>query len=234
MFEKLIVAIAILAAPFSTAVGEEHHAGDSSVAEAFIREIQSDQKAYAAAKGAAFFKELAKGQKPRATVVSCSDSRVHTNMWDKTPEGDLFVIRNIGNQIATSHGSVQYGVNHLGSSLLLIVGHSRCGAIGAALGDYSKLEDPIRKELDTIAIDKGGTSINGVQTNINNQVAVAMREWGEQVKGGELLIVGALYDFANDMRKGAGKLNIININGETDPAKLRNMPAQAAGRLEHR
>jgi len=233
MFDKLIIAIVILIAPFATAVGEEHHAGDSSVAEAFIREIQSDQKAYVAAKGAAFFRELAKGQKPRATVVSCSDSRVHTNMWDKTPEGDLFMIRNIGNQIATSQGSVQYGVNHLGSSLLLIVGHSRCGAIGAALGDYSKLEEPIKKELDTIVVDKNGTSINGVKTNVNNQVAAAMKEWGEHVKAGKLLIVGAVYDFADDMKKGAGKLNIININGETDPAKLRNMPSAPPAKAEH-
>lgn len=225
MFEKLIAAIVILMASFAAAGGEEHQVGAASEAEAFIREIQADQKAYAAAKGAAFFRELAKGQKPRAIVVSCSDSRIHTSMLDKTPEGDLFVVRNIGNQIATAHGSVQYGVNHLGSSLLLIVGHSRCGAIAAARGDYSAMEEPLRKELDAISVDKIGTSIGGVTANVNNQVAVAMREWGGKVKAGELLVVGAVYDFANDMRKGAGRLNIININGETDPAKLRNMPA---------
>jgi carbonic anhydrase len=229
MFDKLIIAIVILMAPFATAAGEEHQAGDAATAEAFIREIQSDQKAYAAAKGAAFFKELAKGQKPRATVVTCSDSRVHTNMLDKTPEGDLFMVRNIGNQLATSKGSVQYGVNHLGSSLLIFIGHSSCGAIKAAGGDYSALEEPIRKELDNISIIKGNTNIDGVKTNVNNQVAAAMREWPEQVEAGQLLVVGAVYDFANDMRKGAGKLNIIIINGETDPAKLRNMPALAAG-----
>jgi carbonic anhydrase len=231
MFDKLVIAIVILMVPFSAA-GEEPQAG--AEAEAFIREILSDQKAYAAAQGTAFFKKLVKGQHPRATVVTCSDSRVHTNMWDKTPEGDLFMIRNIGNQIATSHGSVQYGVNHLGSSLLLIVGHSRCGAIAAARGDYSAMEEPLRKELDTIAVDKIGTSINGVTTNVNNQVAAAMREWGDKAKAGELLVVGAVYDFANDMRKGAGKLNIININGETDPAKLRNMPVLAAGKDKRR
>ena len=229
MFDKLIIAIVILMAPFATAANEEHQAGSASEAEAFIHEIQSSQKAYAAAKGASFFRELARGQKPRATVVSCSDSRVHTSMWDKTPEGDLFVVRNIGNQIATSLGSVQYGVNHLGSSLLLIVGHSSCGAIKAAGGDYSTLEEPIRKELDTIRITRGNVNIDGVKTNVNNQVAAAMREWGDRAKAGELLIVGAVYDFANDMRKGAGKLNIININGETDPAKLRNMSVMATG-----
>ena len=231
MFKKHLaawLAAAAFAAPITAHASSEHHAGDAAVAQAYIKEIQADQNAYAATKGAAFFQELSKGQKPRATVVTCSDSRVHTNMLDSTPEGDLFMIRNIGNQLATSKGSVQYGVNHLGSSLLLFIGHSSCGAIKAANGDYSTLEEPIKKELDTINITKGSANIDGVKTNVNNQVAAALKEWADQVKKGELLVVGAVYDFADDMKQGTGKLNIININGETDPAKLRGMPAPAA------
>lgn len=231
MFKKqlaVLLAAAAFAIPLSAHASSEHAHGDAAVAQAFIKEIQADQAAYAATKGTSFFKELSKGQKPRATVVTCSDSRVHTNMLDKTPEGDLFMVRNIGNQLATSKGSVQYGVNHLASSLLIFVGHSSCGAIKAAGGDYSTLEDPIKKELDTISITKGSANIDGVKTNVNNQVAAALKEWSEQVKAGHLLVVGAVYDFADDMKQGAGKLNITNINGETDPAKLRNMPAPAA------
>lgn len=228
----LLVA-ATFAAPMFAHAGGHGHAGDAAVAQAFIKEIQADQNAYAGAKGAAFFQELSKGQTPRATVVTCSDSRVHTNMLDKTPEGDLFMVRNIGNQMATSKGSVQYGVNHLGSSLLLIIGHSSCGAIKAAGGDYSSLEEPIKKELDTISITKGGANIDGVKTNVNNQVAAALKEFADKVKAGELLVVGAVYDFADDMKQGAGKLNIININGETDPAKLSSMPAPMAKAEAH-
>lgn len=230
MFKKQLAALLAAAAfvmPMAAHAGAHTH-GDAAVAQAFIREIQTDQSAYAAAKGAAFFQKLAKGQEPRATVVTCSDSRVHTNMLDKTPEGDLFMVRNIGNQMATAKGSVQYGVNHLGSSLLLFIGHSSCGAIKAASGDYSSLEEPIKKELDTINIAKGSANIDGVKTNVNNQVAAALKEWAEQVKADELLVVGAVYDFADDMKQGPGKLNIININGETDPDKLRNMPVPAA------
>ena len=238
MFKKQLAALLAATAFVMPMVAQasDHHAGDAAVAQAFIKEIQADQTTYAAAKGAAFFQELSKGQKPRATVVTCSDSRVHTNMLDRTPEGDLFMVRNIGNQLATAKGSVQYGVNHLASSLLLIVGHSRCGAISAASGDYSTLEEPIKKELDTINIAKGGANIDGVKTNVNNQVAAALKEWADQVQAGELLIVGTVYDFADDMKHGAGKLNIININGETDPAKLRNMPAstkKAVSEHEH-
>ncbi len=221
MFKKL--SAALLAASFITvpALAQSHEHGEAGVARAFIKEIMADDSAYVAAKGSAFFQELAKGQHPRATVVTCSDSRVHTNMLDKTPEGDLFMVRNIGNQIATSKGSVEYGINHLGSSLLLIIGHAKCGAIAAASGDYSKLEPAIQKELDTIKISKGTGSIDGVKANVNNQVAAAMEEWKEEIKEGHLLVIGAVYDFADDMKQGAGKLNLINVNGQTDAAKLQ-------------
>jgi len=235
MFKKQFAAW-LAAAAFvmpMVAHANDHHAGDAAVARAYIKEIQADDNAYIAAHDSAFFKKLSEGQKPRGTVVTCSDSRVHTNAFDKTPEGDMFMVRNIGNQLATSKGSVQYGVNHLGSSLLLFIGHSSCGAIKAAGGDYSTLEEPIKKELDTLNITKGSANIDGVKTNVNNQVAAALKEWADKVKSGELLVVGAVYDFADDMKQGAGKLNIININGETDPAKLRNMPAPAAKVHEH-
>ena len=227
MFRKQFTAM-LAAVFFTLPVFAEEHGGDVAVAQAYIKEIQADDKAYVAAHNAAFFQELAKGQHPRATVVTCSDSRVHTNMLDKTPEGDLFMVRNIGNQLSTAKGSVQYGVNHLGSSLLLFIGHSSCGAIKAASGDYSALEPDIKRELDTININKGVANIDGVKTNVNNQVAAALTEFSDKVKKGELLVVGAVYDFADDMKQGAGNLNITNMNGETDPAKFRNMPVPTA------
>lgn len=232
MLKKQFAAL-LAAVFFAVPVFAEEHGGDVAVAQAYIKEIQADEKAYVAAHNSAFFQELAKGQHPRATVVTCSDSRVHTNMLDKTPEGDLFMVRNIGNQLSTAKGSVQYGVNHLGSSLLLFIGHSSCGAIKAASGDYSTLEEPIKKELDTINISKGVANIDGVKTNVNNQVAAALKEFADKVKHGELLVAGAVYDFADDMKQGAGKLNIINMNGETDPAKFHNMPAAAKAEHEH-
>lgn len=213
-----MLAAAFIATPF-TVIAHEH--GEAAVARSFIKDIQSVEGAYAKEHGATFFQELAKGQHPRATVVTCSDSRVHTNMLDQSPEGDLFMIRDIGNQIATAKGSVEYGINHLGSSLLIIIGHSRCGAIAAASGDYSSLEPAIKKELDTIAIKKGAANIDGVKTNVNNQVAAAMEEYSEAVKEGHLLVVGAVYDFADDMKQGAGKLNLVNVNGQTDAAKMQ-------------
>lgn len=213
-----ILAAAFLAAP---AFAAEHEHGDAAVAQAFIKEIQSENAAYIGAHKAAFFQELAKGQHPRATVITCSDSRVHTNTLDRTPEGDLFMVRNIDNQLDTALGSVEYGVNHLASSLLLIIGHSKCGAIKAASGDYASLEPAIKRELDTIKIGKGVENIDGVKANVNNQVASAVKEFADKVKEGHLLVVGAVYDFSDDMEQGAGKLNVINVNGETDASKVQ-------------
>lgn len=212
----------LAAALFATTVLASDHegGGDAAVARAYIEEIMDDEGAYVRAHGVKFFEEEAKGQHPRATVVTCSDSRVQSNILDKTPEGDLFMVRNIGNQLATAKGSVEYGVNHLNSSLLLFIGHSACGAIKAAKSDYSALESDIKRELDTITVAKEGEVIEGVKVNVNNQIADALKLFEEKVKHGQLLVVGAVYDFSDDMKQGAGKLNIINVNGETDAAKI--------------
>ena len=227
-----LLAAACIAAP--AFANDEHGHGDAAVARAFIKEIQATQASYGTEHSGAFFQQIAKGQTPRATVITCSDSRVHTNMLDKSPEGDLFMVRDIGNQIVTATGSVQYGVNHLNSSLLLIIGHSSCGAIKAASGDYSSLEEPIKKELDTINIAKGVANIDGVKTNVNNQVAKAMELFGDKVKSGHLLIVGGVYDFADDMKQGAGKLNIVNVNGENAADKIADsLSAKAELHADH-
>lgn len=233
--KNYLVSILLAASISSPAFAGDHEHGEVAKAQAIIKEMLKDDSTYIAAHKPIFFQELAKGQHPRATVVTCSDSRVHTNMLDRTPEGDLFMIRNIGNQLATAKGSVQYGVNHLASSLLIFIGHSACGAIKAAGGDYSTLEDPIKKELDTIHIAKGGASIDGVKTNVNNQVAEALKEFADKVAAGQLMVVGAVYDFSDDMKQGAGKLNIINVNGDTDAAKIKSsLNAKVAVKVEKR
>jgi carbonic anhydrase len=229
MTKSLLAALLVAASAFAVpSYAGEHEHGDATIAQSFIREVLATQKSYGLKRGSVFFSRLAKGQHPRATVVTCSDSRVHTNMLDKTPEGDLFIVRNIGNQFTTAKGSIEYGVNHLASSLLLIIGHSACGAIKAASGDYASLEPAIVKELDTIKIGKGVANIEGVTTNVNNQVAAAIEDFSEKINNGHLLVVGAVYDFSNDMKNGPGKLNVINVNGETDAAKIKQLMATGA------
>lgn len=185
-----------------------------------LNNIITDNSGFVKSHDANYFSPFQNGQTPRATVIECADSRVHDQALDNTPDSDLFIIREIGNQITTAPGSVDYGVNHLHTPLLLIVGHVGCGAVTAALNDYSKLEPDVVKELDGLKLTKGESVAEGVKENVNNQVAAAKLRYQEKVKAGALVVVGAIYDFKNEYGQGYGKLVIININGETDIAKI--------------
>src|SRR5688572_16994 len=77
---------------------------------------------------------LAKGQAPFAVVVACSDSRVCPEIVFDQGLGDLFVIRVAGNTIGNVElGSIEYAVEHLHAKLVIVVGHEKCGAVGAAV-----------------------------------------------------------------------------------------------------
>lgn len=196
------------------------HKEDAGPVQALVKAMVAANQRYMSGKPAAYFERFANKQTPRATVVTCSDSRVQSNAFHADAVNDLFMVRNIGNQLATSEGSIEYGVRHLHTPLLLFIGHAVCGAVQAASGDYSSLEAPIRKELLTINIPKGINVNDGVLLNINNQVDSALLKFGGEVDGGRLAVIGAFYDFRNDYKQGRGKLIITNINGETDPARL--------------
>lgn len=79
---------------------------------------------------------LAKGQKPFAVVLCCSDSRVAPEIFFDQRLGDIFVIRNAGNVVdPVVLGSIEYSVEHLKSPLVVVVGHKSCGAVTTACGD---------------------------------------------------------------------------------------------------
>lgn len=188
-----------------------------------MRNLVQDNAQFVRSHGPAHFSHFVDGQHPRATVVTCSDSRVHSHALDATPDGDLFMVRNIGNQISSNEGSVEYGVHHLHTPLLLILGHSACGAIKAASSDYSAESAPIRRELDTLQVPKGEAGMSSVKLNVNNQVKHAMSKFEEDVLSGKLTVVGAVYDFRNELAQGQGKLVVVNVNGETDLAKIARL-----------
>ncbi len=206
---------------YAAALSDKQQA--SSNTKEILREIVQSNRGFMQKNKPAHFAHFAEGQHPRATVITCSDSRVHSHALDATPDGDLFMVRNIGNQISTAEGSVVYGVHHLHTPLLLIVGHVACGAIAAAAGDYSKEPNSIQRELDTIQIPKGDASLSSVRLNVNNQVRQAMSMFEELVISGNLTVIGGVYDFNNELRQGLGKLNIINVNGETNAAKIARL-----------
>jgi carbonic anhydrase len=107
------------------------------------------------------------GQKPDITLVSCSDSRVLERSLDDEI-GKVFSIKNIGNRVEPNLGSIEYGVAHLHTPVLMIMGHTGCGAVHASTQDFTKEHYRIVRSLDFIKptvgevqkllIKKGGIS----------------------------------------------------------------------------
>src|SRR5207248_9683849 len=79
--------------------------------------------------------ELAQGQEPFAIILGCSDSRVPAEIVFDQGLGDLFVIRVAGNIVASSQiGSVEFAVERFSTPLVVVLGHTSCGGVGATLG----------------------------------------------------------------------------------------------------
>jgi carbonic anhydrase len=211
-------------------------------ARGFLAEVLRANQANVAL-GRPHFAPFVDGQTPRATVLSCADSRVQASAWDQTPENDDFTVRNIGNQLSNTLGSVQYGIEHLHTPLLIVVGHTGCGAVKAALGKPEGLSAPIQSELAGLKLPparKGATDAQiwteAVVANVNAQVSAATQHFASLVHSGELTVVGVVYDFRNELGKGYGKLQFVNVNTNTGQARIdaflravQSSPAAADG-----
>jgi hypothetical protein len=71
-----------------------------------------------------------------------------------------------------------------------------------------------------------------VISNVNNQVETALKHFGKDVQAGQLTVVGAVYDFRNDLLQGAGKLSIVNVNGNSEPERMSAFVDAIAGKKE--
>lgn len=201
-------------------------------AAALLGQLLHDNAVFARDHAPSYFQPFQNDQHPRATVVACADSRFHLQSIDHAPDGDIFEIRNIGNQIDVSEGSVDYGIHHLHTPLLLIIGHVGCGAVKAALGDYGEEPPAIRRELDGLHLSIHRAAVEGAKdsfearwlagviANVHQQVSDALHEHAEAVRAGELYVVGAVYDFRDDLGTGKGRLHIVDVNGEASPDRI--------------
>lgn len=104
-------------------------------------------------------RRLAGGQSPFAVILGCADSRVPVStIFDQRP-GDLFVVRVAGNVWGpTQLGSVEFAVDQLGAGLLVVLGHSGCGAVGATLGALANPKQEISPNLKSI-VDQIGPHV---------------------------------------------------------------------------
>ena len=98
-------------------------------------------------------RELAKTQSPRVAVLSCSDSRVPPELVFDVGLGDLFVVRSAGESAdPLAIGSLEYAVEHLGTMVIVVMGHQSCGAVKAACSDEKAASPNLEAVVRPIAI----------------------------------------------------------------------------------
>lgn len=157
------------------------------------------------------FRPLAEGQYPIAVVLGCADSRVAPEVLFDQGVGDLFVVRIAGNYVSGAgssvKGSIEYGVAELGAPLVMIMGHSQCGAVKAAIkhlhdhdalpGAINDLVSNIKPAVVAVEGKPGNLLDNAIRANV--QMGVERLNALEpilapRVKKGNIKVVGAVYD----------------------------------------
>jgi carbonic anhydrase len=137
---------------------------------------------------------LANEQKPFAIILTCSDSRVPPEIFFDQKLGDIFIIRNAGNIAeTTAHGSLEFAVDKLKTRLIVVCGHTNCGAVTSA---YTGGEFPpnIKYIVDHIkpAVEMGGDVDDVIRNNVKRMVDKIKAD--EIVKRLGVMVVGACYD----------------------------------------
>lgn len=152
------------------------------------------------------------GQKPFAIVLTCSDSRVAPELVLDQGLGDIFVVRTAGNVVdPITIGSIEYGVEHLHTPLIMVLGHEKCGAVKAAVeagdekveGNLGVIIEKIRPSVQK-AKAAGVTGVDLPEKAADENIKAVAKELEEQspiikdaVKKGYVKIVGVKYDLDN-------------------------------------
>jgi carbonic anhydrase len=147
--------------------------------------------------------EVAKGQKPFASILGCADSRVPSEIVFDQGLGDLFVCRIAGNIATTQQiGSLEFGSLVLGTKVIMVMGHERCGAVDAAIkgaqvpGQIGSLLEAIKPSVESSKEKEGDKLENACKANILAQVDKLKSSpvLSELIKAEKLKIVGGYYD----------------------------------------
>ena len=157
------------------------------------------------------FSKLAAGQAPEAVIIGCADSRVPPEILFDQGVGDLFVIRVAGNIVNGAgpiiKGSIAYAVVVLGASLVMVLGHSECGAVKAALETKEQgLPNSIRDLVGLVDTGKERELDRAIAANVRsgvtklNTLEPTIKSYVEKKR---VKVVGAVYDLAS------GKVNVV-------------------------
>lgn len=153
---------------------------------------------------------LASGQAPFAVIVACSDSRTPPGELFNRGLGELFIVRVAGNTVdSVGLGSIEYGVSVLGAPLVLVLGHTQCGAVEAAVkvvkdgakfpGSIGSVVAPILPAVKSV---KGGDDIlnRSIRANVQRVVSrlqAAKPILAKAVADNKIKVSGAVYDLAS-------------------------------------
>src|SRR5207249_3660146 len=148
--------------------------------------------------------ELAKTQHPFATIISCSDSRVPPEIVFDQGLGDLFIVRVAGNVINDEGlGSTEYSVDHLGTRLILVLGHQSCGAVqaaketiaakGKAPGHIQSLVTAIKPAVEATAKDDLETTVKANVKNVVKALRSSTPILKAEVDSGKIQVIGGYY-----------------------------------------
>ncbi len=149
--------------------------------------------------------ELVSGQQPFAAIVGCSDSRVAPEVVFDQGLGDLFIVRVAGN-VLDDHaiGSVEYAAEHLHAGFIVVLGHSKCGAINATrdlVASHGHAEGHIESLVNAIrpAVEQTMGQDSEATTKANVRIAVRELRTSEPILHhmaavGEIIVIGAYYD----------------------------------------
>ena len=137
--------------------------------------------------------ELAmKGQHPFAVIISCSDSRVMPEIIFDSGLGELFVIRSAGNVVdGCTLGSIEYAVGHMGVNLVVVLGHTSCGAIAEAIKGFHEGHsiEIINDIIEGIGSERD--PVKASRLNVVNSVRLIQEDLGDRL---DMRVIGAIYD----------------------------------------
>ncbi|MGA2253824.1 MAG: carbonic anhydrase [Thermoguttaceae bacterium] len=145
--------------------------------------------------------ETARAQHPIAIIVGCADSRTSPELIFDQSLGELFVVRTAGNLVDDyGLGSIEYAVDHLGTRLVVVLGHERCGAVKAAMesatapGHVNSLVRDIQPAVVAAKTEQGDPLANTVKANARLMAEKIRKEADLGEHKSEVRIVSAYYD----------------------------------------
>ena len=137
------------------------------------------------------------GQKPFAAILTCADSRVSPEIYFDQKIGDIFVVRNAGNYAdLEALGSIEFATKHLGAPLVVVVGHSSCGAVFTSYDKVTGLSDNLQTVLDNIRVNISDCSTKEAAVTANVKAQVETLKNNPVIKEINATVVGAEYDIA--------------------------------------